>query len=915
MRCSLHTLLSISLLIMSAGSMSACSSSLKKVGAGGVCKSNTDCSGNSICRQDRCEARIDCFQDENIYAEQCPGRGCEDDSTCPGGYCDPTESKCVPGERPACTGNADCKTSVDGPFCLASVSNGEDARCVECVLTEDCPPSGGKSFNCVGNACVPVPAAGGCTKGSDCKTPALPVCNVQAKTCVECVRDGDCKANLPRCDTATFTCKAAVSTGCSDGASCVDKICDANTKECRACILGDDCGIGRTCNVGTGQCLPNVPVGECNADSDCTKKLTADGGAALPAGYNLICNKAGVTPVCVPCQINNQCTVPGTECAEFEAVYDNVKICGVVPSSETCTVATLEDDCTSDTAACVNGLCSATCSISDQCRDGQACANGQCVVEACTPGSCTGGLVCVAGACTNCTTDQQCAAGDVCQAGLCVTPNPTGNLALGSQCAADVDCASKLCREFDNISAATKFKVCTSVCTRTNSTASVVEDCPVAPPAGVARGTLAALTATKGFACAPFIGKQINGQPIDGVSLCLHSDDFDRASGSVTATADAFTKAAGVANGGSALSCQSGITIAASGYVSEVPNTNDLCSMGCGSRGDCLASGVSAFEDFTCAAELISTSRFVQNGVACPGGTCSGGATCQNGQCGNTFNYVLPSGRNACQSVEDAANNVDYNLEGRFCRQAGENFSWPGACQSSFCAGRCLTTGRPTATACTSNTQCAAGQVCDTLNQLCVASTEFPVNATACTTDNQCGAGNSCRRGKCYKSSCELAADCPANSFCMNSRCYESAAATTALCQDDFECGPNQECGGRCALFCNDRSDCTGPDSQLREKTAVVCGYWESQPTSSSSRQRICRGRLPKVGTFDHTRLRGESCQTDTDCVTEVCDNSKCTDFCGRSNVCLANETCKLREHSVSTNVFPRILSPICVPN
>lgn len=104
-----------------------------------------------------------------------------------------------------------------------------------------------------------------------------------------------------------------------------------------------------------------------------------------------------------------------------------------------CTTATFSDDCPSDAAACINGVCADLCdpTVSDACTAPHECLSlgggdggdgfgGQSVGlcgTLCTEGSCPDGEACFEGYClTTCdpADPDSCGEGETCLAGICV---------------------------------------------------------------------------------------------------------------------------------------------------------------------------------------------------------------------------------------------------------------------------------------------------------------------------------------------------------------------------------------------------------------------------------------------------------------------------------------------------------------
>jgi uncharacterized membrane protein YgcG len=96
-------------------------------------------------------------------------------------------------------------------------------------------------------ACTKRNPAACCTTAEDCNEVGLPLgsnCEEGLScvfgTCIlaTCTSDGDCPAEVPRCDTTTGGCVE-----CLDSSECGDLTCNANN-QCAACTVDDECADG-----------------------------------------------------------------------------------------------------------------------------------------------------------------------------------------------------------------------------------------------------------------------------------------------------------------------------------------------------------------------------------------------------------------------------------------------------------------------------------------------------------------------------------------------------------------------------------------------------------------------------------------------------------------------------------------------
>jgi Cys-rich repeat protein len=112
----------------------------------------------------------------------------------------------------------------------------------------------------------------------------------------------------------------------------------------------------------------------------------------------------------------------------------------------------------------------------------------------------------------------------------------------------------------------------------------------------------------------------------------------------------------------------------------------------------------------------------------------------------------------------------------------------PACTSSSQCAAGevCMSGACVVSPVCTSSAQCASGEVC--VGGACVA-------APACTTNAQCASGEVCLRGTCVPSTgCTTNAQCAAGEVCVSGTCVAAPACTSSA-----QCAPGQACvSGRC---------------------------------------------------------------------------------------------------------------------
>jgi hypothetical protein len=182
---------------------------------------------------------------------------------CPGPVVNPPANKC---EGVRCTGTQLCNLATGE--CEAALDAGRDAGTPDAGFDggTDAGVDAGSSDAGLPDAGLPdagsgdagadagAPDAGevdaGCSADLDCL--GVQHCDPSTRNCVECFLDSHCPSSVvPVCDVRTLGCVGCVST-----ADCVNPtpICDA--QQCLPCNTSAECGQGRECNQGSGQCDP-----------------------------------------------------------------------------------------------------------------------------------------------------------------------------------------------------------------------------------------------------------------------------------------------------------------------------------------------------------------------------------------------------------------------------------------------------------------------------------------------------------------------------------------------------------------------------------------------------------------------------------------------------------------------------------
>lgn len=355
-------------------------------------------------------------------------------------------------------------------------TGGADSTCVQCVADNNC--SGGTPYcevgahecracltnthcndqnNCTSDAC----RAGTCA--FDTMAPGMScqggVCNgvSPAPMCVQCINDGQCSGNTPRCDTSTNTCgQCNADSQCNDGNSCTTDSCSAGScahiaqapgqacqggvcngdtshPACVSCVSDAQCGGNTThCDVAHNRCVQCTGDAECNDNNSCTLNSCVAGscqtrptpaGQTCEAGY---CNGSSRCVACLnagQCNDNIECTVDtcdGGTCHSRTSSRGTTCQGGVCNGATPpmCVACVSDSQCGGTTPHCNTQTSQCQACLNDgQCEDGNQCTTNTCRAGACTTAPVSSGASCARGvcdtssatpACVACLTDAQC---------------------------------------------------------------------------------------------------------------------------------------------------------------------------------------------------------------------------------------------------------------------------------------------------------------------------------------------------------------------------------------------------------------------------------------------------------------------------------------------------------------------------
>ncbi len=406
------------------------------------------CDSNASCVSDECVCDAG-FLGNGLDGECCAdcriGGECFDDGEAnPSNACQTCD---VGDSRTSFTADASCRPCATNADCGGAVPVCDVGAgvCVECVADGDCTSGTCSAMN----VCV------GCATDAECAAADadLPIC-LDSGDCAECGEDSDCSGTTPFCGGSN-TCR-----GCNRDSECAaldpaNPICEGRL--CVECGADSDCsGATPFCNTGTNMC------GGCTTDAQCAA-ADADLPFCDPDGACVECNADGDCPAGEFCNAMNVCAGCSTD-AECAAADPLLPICDAGTGS--CVECAMNGDC--DAAEFCNANVCGGCIDDDQCaaRDADLpiCdeATGGCV-ECTADSECTSVDAPFCGddnVCRGCADDAECAAADadfpICAEGDCVecgdnadcggdepVCNPATNMCAPG-CVTNDDCPSEM---------------------------------------------------------------------------------------------------------------------------------------------------------------------------------------------------------------------------------------------------------------------------------------------------------------------------------------------------------------------------------------------------------------------------------------------------------------------------------------
>jgi hypothetical protein len=450
-----------------------------KIGCGGNCAKQADCSDGNPCTDDQCvngkcafPANTATCDDTNpcTIGDVCSGgtcksggpKGCDDNNGCTNDSCNVANGNCAYvnntaacSDSDACTIGDACaaakcvpgqpKSCNDSNGCTDDTCNSGTGNCVNGNNTAVCNDNNACTTNdaCLGGACKGG-AAPNCDDGKPCTTDSCDPasgCKYVSNTLV-CNDNNACTTN-DACSGGA--CVGGPALACDDGKVCTTDSCDQasgckfanNTLGCsdgNACTLGDACS-GGSCQAGAAKV--------CNDSDNCTSDSCDPAGGSCV--FKPIFGCGGNCATVTDCGDNNLCTTDActngkcayanntlscndaNACTTNDACAGGVCVGGVAPNCDD------SNPCTSDacdkTKGCQNVNNTSSCNDNSACTTGDLCSGGTCVGgaapncddnNACTNDGCDKITGCTHVNNTSaCNDGSACTSGDVCGQGAC----------------------------------------------------------------------------------------------------------------------------------------------------------------------------------------------------------------------------------------------------------------------------------------------------------------------------------------------------------------------------------------------------------------------------------------------------------------------------------------------------------------
>ncbi|HEY3358552.1 MAG TPA: choice-of-anchor D domain-containing protein [Polyangia bacterium] len=778
-------------------------------------------------------------------------------------------------------GAADCASGncVDGVCCNSTCTG----QCQACSAAKKGSGADGTCGNIAANTDPDQECAGGltCTGGGACRA--------------NCAADAQCESGYFCNNTAAGSCILKKATG---GACASDPIDGSGAHQCTVpnCVDGYCCDTA--CNAGACDVCNGGALGFAGAaNGTCFNAPAGWGGSPSCSPY--LCG--GAATCGTTCAADTDCAT-GSYCATNAT-------CQPQKSQGAACNATAGQDCRvggcrvcGTAGGCVDGYCCNTACAGGACDvcNGAAlgiggAVNGTCSnatagyagSPSCAPYVCTGGAACP----VTCASDAQCAAGDYCDAtSHCVPQKPQGttcNVAAGQ------DCLTAGCRACGTAGGCVDGYCCNTTCAG--------GPCDICNAAALGFGGTQNGTCTNapaGYAGNPSCAPYLCGGGVSCASACSSDNDCaagtycDRNGSCVAQKAQGLAcnvaagqdcRVAGCRACGSAGGCVDGYccNTTCAGGECDVCNGAAL-GFGGAVNGTCFNAPTTYPGNPSC-------SPYYCGGGATCAATCTGDANCIAADyCDNTGHCAPRKAQgNACNTTTDC------KVAGcRECTTAGgcvDGFCCDTACNGGacdVCNGAALGFGGANGTCAIAPLGYAGSPACGTAYLCNGASASCPVT---CTSDSQCIAGDYCdSTGHCVPqkaqgNSCDTTADCKVPG------CRECGSA--GGCVDGVCC--DTTCTGTC-MACNVATHVgTCWNIPLGGTDAVNC----AAPTY------VCNGSGGcKVQTGYPCAAGGGG---DAACMTNHCCSPTCRD--------LANDVGNCGACGTNCAALPQVFSSSCV--
>ena len=749
------------------------------------------CSGAAAACPTSCVTTADCFATFACVGGKCQTQGqgtsCSNGTDCGGSFPFCVDGVCC---DTACSGGCD-RCDVGGLEGLCSIEPagtpptgcGAGSPYLCAGSSGACPTSCASDGNCIsgyycaGAVCLPLKSLGtGCTAGNEC----------QSDMCVDSVCcDAACGGACDICNKSgsVGNCTAA-GAGTSGEPSCAPFKCGVGATCMTSCAIDADCTLGFFCSV-SGSCEAQVGLGApCSTAAECTGGLVCADQVCCNSDCTGSCKSClavkkgeGVDGVCGPIVAGSD---PDSECAEAQP--ETCGLTGQCDGSGSCEKYPVGTLCGSGTT------CSQGNETRFQCNGLGSCDPYETV--ACAPYVCLG-ATCAA----SCTDDTTCSMTTYCALS---TQTCVPRLGIGSVCAAGSECSSGVCA--DGVCC---DKACTGQCYACSAAAKGHGDDGICEPIGAGQVDMdqpcpqeAVSTCGRNGACngSGACAYYAPGTACKGSSTCVGGS-------AVGYVCDAFNECL-LATAGidcSPYLCQDGTGCLSScavdadciaehfcdaGQCQPKRTPGESCSKDAGCKSGTCVDGVCCTSacDGSCELCNLPNAQDVVDGVCrvVPANTEPAGdhAPC-GGQPGDVCAGICNGSSPACVYPDSATSCPGASCTGnvaipRACDSLGSCIDQAGvdcaayACDSA--TGACKNV-------CLSNTDCAAGAVCNQASGVCATITNTCIDEF--TSQSSDGKKSSCAPYKCSggvcAQACTTSADCATGFVCQGSKCVEQS--------------------------------------------------------------------------------------------------------------------------------------------